>query len=138
MHEMYSFDKKQTILLTNVWLQNYAGSEINCLSLAKTLLSKGYNVEVATLETGDPMLSEFMKENILVKNILREDLARSHYDIIWAHHGVVLDYLIFSKKITADKIILSSLSPYEPYEGLPCYANDVSICLANSWETKKS
>lgn len=128
---------KKTILLTNIWLNNYAGSEINCLCLAKAMRAKGYNVEVATFKIGEPMSSEFARQNILVRNLLTEDLSRNHYDIIWAHHAAIADYVIFQKRITADKLILSSLSPFEPYEVLPAYANDVSLCLANSQETKQ-
>lgn len=131
-----SLSTSKYVLITNIRLSNYAGSELNCLSLAKALRDMGYIVEVATLQFSSPMKDEFEKEEIPVRIITEEPLSRTHYDLIWAHHAITIDYLLFTKSITADRLILSSLSPFEPYEALPSYANVCSLCLANSAETK--
>ena len=123
------------ILITNYALADLAGSEINCLSIANALLEKGFYVEVATLSTGDPIIGEFYKNNIIVRDILHQELEFMEYDLIWAHHYLILDYLIFYKNITAKKIIYSSLSPFEGLEAAPAYVNKLSLCLANSEET---
>ena len=127
---------EKRILITNLAIADYAGSEINCLSLANELQEKGYYVEVATLNTGDPIIGEFFKNNILVKDVLHEELNYKEYDLIWAHHYLILDYLIFCKNITAKKVVFSSLSPFEGLEAPPAYVNKLSLCLANSEETK--
>lgn len=125
------------VLITNYALVDLAGSEINCLSIAKKMLEKGFYVEVATLNVGNPIIGEFHKNNINVKNVLHEELQFKEYDLIWAHHYLILDYLIFHKNIAAKKIIYSSLSPFEGLEAPPAYINELSLCLANSEETKQ-
>lgn len=129
--------KNKYVLLTNLYLEKYQGSEINCLSIARLLREKGAIVEIATLKYDFPIKSEFQNFGLNVKNILAEQLDRTHYDLLWAHHSVVLDHLIFKKGITAEKIIFSSLSPFEPLEAPPCYINHLSLCFANSIETKE-
>ncbi|MBQ3010934.1 MAG: hypothetical protein IJD81_07050 [Oscillospiraceae bacterium] len=128
--------QEKHVLITNLWISNYAGSELNCLNLATALSDMGYSVEVAVLEAGAPILNDFIAANIPVKQILTDELSHTHYDLIWAHHSIVIDYLLFKKKISADRLILSGLSPFHPFEVLPAYANDASLCLANSEETK--
>ena len=128
---------KNKILITNYSLADYAGSEINCLTIAKELIDMGYVVDVATFNFGEPINKEFNKANIRVYNILLEPLDCNKYDIIWAHHSMVLDYLLFNNLVSAEKIIYSCLSPFEPIEGAPAYINDLTLCLANSNETKK-
>lgn len=126
----------KTVLLTNIWLTDFGGSELNCLSLAKSFKELGWDVEVATLRYGDPLRREFEAENIPVKVVPGESLRLEHYDLIWGHHYCVLDQLMLGTQLTADRVILSSLSPFEPYEALPLYAKDCSLCLANSQETR--
>ena len=134
---MSYLNTKKHILLTNIWLSNYTGSELNCLNLATVLSDMGYCVEVATFDHQKPLAKDFKESNIPVVNIFESPLSRSHYDIIWGHHAIILDYLIFTQKITADHLIVSALSPFDPFEIPPIYANAASLCLANSEETKE-
>lgn len=132
---MYDVANKY-ILITNFSIQDYAGAEINCLSLATLLTKMGANVEIATFNYAYPIREEYEKEEIKVTNILLEKLNRTVYDLIWGHHTVVLDYIIWELNITAPKIVYSSLSPFEALEAPPLYANELSLCLVNSPETK--
>lgn len=127
----------QSVLITNIRLKDFAGSEINCLTLAKTFRAMGYNVEVATLVYDYPIRENFEKENIPVTVIPNEKLPRQHYDIMWLHHAILANHILFTEKITSDKIICSCLSPFEPYEGFPPFAADATLCLANSHETRQ-
>ncbi|MBC8578932.1 glycosyltransferase [Zhenhengia yiwuensis] len=129
--------KGKKILITNYSIAEFAGSEINCLSLALQFKKMGAIVEVATFNFGEPIREKFEKSEIIVTNILLEELKEKSYDLIWAHHTIVLDYLIFIKQIKGYKIIFSSLSPFEPLEVAPYYANELTLCLANSEETRK-
>lgn len=129
--------KIKNVLLTNVWLEKYQGSEMNCLSLAHALTQMGCSVEIATFLYEFPIKEVFEKEGLSVKNLFTQKLNRTHYDLIWAHHTVVLDHLLFGLGITADKIVFSSLSPFEPLEVPPAYANQLTLCLANSSETSR-
>lgn len=116
-------------------LEEFTGSEIATLDLAITFKTKGWEVIIATFSKSAPLLIEAYKNNIVVIDILTEILHHDYFDIIWAHHGIILTYLLAIKHIKADYIISSSLSPYEPLEQFPLYANQLSLCLANSEET---
>ncbi|WP_225340693.1 glycosyltransferase [Lysinibacillus capsici] len=128
-------NKKSSILLTCHSLVDYAGAEINATSLAIQLEECGFDVEIATLQFGYPIKDLINKKKITVKNILIEELEKKEYDIIWSHHVPILNYLILEKEIKAEKVIFSSLSPFEPLEFPPIYANELTLCLANSMET---
>ena len=58
------------ILITNFSIVNFAGSEINCITIAKRLKELGYEVYIASLEFGSPIYD-------VVKNDLDVD-----YEII--------------------------------------------------------
>ena len=124
------------VLLTNHHLKEFAGSEMNCLTLALGFKEWGYEVEVFTYEFADPLAALFRDNNFVVHDYFDKELRNKHYDLIWSHHKELLNDCIFLRNITADKMIFSSLSPYEPLEALPCYANLLTLCLANSAETK--
>lgn len=125
----------KSILLTNYSIADFAGSEINCLSLACLFTQMGADVEVATLNYAYPIRAEFEKKQIKVKNVFFDMLEREHYDLIWAHHAVVLDYILLELEIGAERVVFSALSPFESFEAPPLYINDLSLCLANSRET---
>lgn len=127
---------KKRVLLTVQSLVEIAGSELNVLSIAKELIKMNYQVEIATFRFEDPMKSIFLIDNLNVKNIIHETLDYSEYDLIWAHHSPTINNILLEKNIRADKILYSSLSPYEPLESPPIYVNDLSLCLANSLETR--
>ena len=133
---MSSKADRKTVLITTIYLKEFAGSELNCLSLAKRFIQLGYDVEVATFEYGEPISSVFQEAGIHVTEIPAQELSHIHYDLIWAHHAMIFNYLFFEKEISAERIILSSLSSFEPYEQLPLCANACSLCLANSYETR--
>ncbi len=122
------------ILLTNHYLKDFTGSEIAVLDLAKEFLAKGDIVTVGTFNFADPMQTEFSKLNIRIIDL--NSASAEHFDLIWAHHFTTLDTCLIDKGITADKIIFSSLSPYEPLESPPISINKVTLFLANSIETK--
>ena len=124
------------VLITNFRLNNYAGSELNSLRTAKTFKKKGADVEVATFSYGLPISDDFQRENIKVTDINKSDTDYKHYDLIWCQHAAILTKLLFENKVTADRIIYSSLGPKEPLEAPPQYANLLTECLAVSNETK--
>lgn len=125
----------KSILLTNYSIADFAGSEINCLALACLFTQMGADVEVATLNYAYPIRAEFEKKQIKVKNIFFDTLEREHYDLIWAHHAVVLDYVLLELGIGAERVVFSALSPFESFEAPPLYINSLTLCLANSRET---
>lgn len=127
---------KKRVLLTAQSLVEIAGSELNILSIAKEFIKMNYLVEIATFRFEDPMKSIFLNDNLNVKNIINQTLDHSEYDLIWAHHSPTIYNILLEKNIRADKILFSSLSPYEPLESPPIFVNDLNLCLANSYETR--
>lgn len=130
---------EKSILITNYELINYTGSELNTMSIAKRFKDLGYKVYVLAMFVGEPLYSETRDCYDEIIDIVNDefDFSRIEFDIIWAHHSFLLSWLIFEKKINAKKVIVSSLSARENFEVVPKYANELSLVLANSQETKE-
>ena len=124
------------ILFTNLQLCDFAGSEINILTLASYFKELGWDVEITAFVFGNPIKAKLESAGLPFFHSTSDALNNKVYDLIWSQHSIVLDYLLFEKKITASKIIYSSLSPKEPYEVPPVYGNRLSLILANSEETR--
>lgn len=127
------------ILITNFEIKQYSGSEINAATIAKRFKELGHTVYMAALDFGDPLLSKVKEESFdILINLLDGDFDFSsiEFDIVWAHHSFMLDWLIFEKGLKAKKIVNSSLSAVETFEVPPVYANDINMSIANSKETE--
>lgn len=128
------------ILITNFEMRQFAGSEINASTIAKRFKELGYEVYMLAMYFGEPLYAE-VKENFdYIIDIKKNDFdfTNIEFDIVWAHHSFLLNWLIFEKGLKAKRIIASSLSPVVPFEFIPNYANDLSLVLANSKETKEA
>ena len=125
------------VLITNFEIVQFAGSEINCVTIAERLKKLGYEVYIAALEFGSPIYEVIKNDFDNTINLLENDFdfSQIEFDIVWVHHSFLLDWLIFEKGLRAKKIITSSLSPKEPFESAPIYANELCFSLANSQET---
>ena len=124
------------ILLTNLQLCDFAGSEINILTLASYFKGLGWEVEITAFVFANPIKAKLESAGLSFLPATSDELNGKVYDLIWSQHSIVLDYLLFEKKVTASRIIYSSLSPKEPYEVPPAYGNRLSLILANSEETR--
>ena len=128
----------KNVLITNFGISKYSGSEINAITIAKRMKELGYKVYVAALNFSAPLYNE-SKEYIDVCINLKKDefnFEEIEFDLIWAHHFFLLDWLIFDKKVKAKKVIYSSLSGKEYFEVAPIYGNSLNLILANSPETQ--
>lgn len=125
----------KTILMTNAYIKDYTGSEIDTVTIAKHFIKKGYNVDIFTLEKAYPLLYDIDKR-IRVLDYSENNLLYNHYDYIWAHHYPLLDYILFEKKIKADYIHYVSLSSYENFEAYPDYYKNLSLVSVLSKEAK--
>ncbi|NOU87931.1 glycosyltransferase [Paenibacillus sp. LMG 31460] len=124
------------ILITTHSLVEFAGAEINVLSLAKEFIDLGNVVHVGAYYIGEPILSEFNNSNIPVFNLIHSEWSQMHYDLVWSQHATTL-YQVLLRGIKPEKIIFSSLSPFEPLEFPPIFSNQLSLILANSEETRE-
>ena len=126
---------QKKILITNFAIRDYTGSEIDSLDIANYFLKQNYKVDIFTLNFNEPLKSKVNKE-ISVYTYDDTDKLSTHYDLIWAHHFPLLDYLLFNKKITATYINFVSLSAFEPLEFPPLYYEDLSNLCVLSNEAK--
>lgn len=127
---------QKKILITNFAIRDYTGSEIDSLDIANYFLNQNYKVDIFTLNFNEPLKSKVNKE-ISVYTYEDKEKLSTHYDLIWAHHFPLLDYLLFNRKITATYINYVSLSSYEPLEFPPVYHKELSnLCLLSN-EAKK-
>lgn len=108
------------VLLTNFNMINYSGSELDTLTIANYFLQIGFDVTIFTLKVGYPLLND-INSKIKIVECVNVDKLDDRYDLVWAHHYPLLDYLLFSKKIKFCHIAYVSLSSYEPYETIPPY-----------------
>jgi len=129
----------KSILITNYELMNYTGSELNAMAIAKRFKDLGYKVYVLAMFIGEPLYSKTRDCYDEIISIVDDefDFSNIEFDIVWAHHSFILSWLIFEKQLKAKKIIVSSLSARENFEVIPKYANDLTLVLANSQETKQ-
>lgn len=125
---------KKSVLFTTHQLVDYAGSEVNILELSKEFWRRGWEVDVASFVVGLPIVHEFEKIPVKVYDALNEELLEKKYDLIWAQHSPCIEYIVLNKKITAPKIVFSSLSFFEPLEAPPFFSNKLTFTFANSNE----
>jgi len=130
---------EKSILITNYELINYTGSELNAMTIAKRFKDLGYKVYMLAMFIGEPLYSRTRDCYDEIIDIVNDefDFSKIEFDIVWAHHSFILSWLIFEKELKAKKVIVSSLSAKENFEVIPKYANDLSLVLANSQETKE-
>ncbi|WP_221621849.1 hypothetical protein, partial [Bibersteinia trehalosi] len=124
------------ILILNSFIRQFTGSEIVTLELAEYFSSLHNKVTVASFSIDNPLLNEFTKRKINVIS-LYELKHNSHYDVIWAHHFPTIEYILFNKNISADKIIFSSLSGFTELECPPLILDKITHLLVNSIENKR-
>ena len=127
--------KGKKILLTNVYMKNFSGSELDTITIANYLSDNGYDVTIFSLEFGFPLLSEF-NDDIKIINYDSVDKLDKKYDLLWGHHFPLIDYLIFNLKIEFDYISYISLSSFELYEFVPVYYDKLSYVAALSNEAR--
>ena len=125
---------KKSILLTNHELTQISGSELDTITIAKYFQEQNYDVSIFTLNVDYPMLNE-IDEKIKIITYKNLNDLKDHYDIIWAHHFPLLDYLLFHKQISADYIHYLALSSVEAYEALPEYYQELNMVSAFSKHT---
>ncbi|MBB5324202.1 hypothetical protein HNQ34_001295 [Anoxybacillus tepidamans] len=125
------------ILLTTHHLKNFAGSELVIFDLAKFFKDYlCYDVTVISFLFDNPIKQKFIENNITVINVLEGELENKEYDLLWSQHFPTFYYSIYKLGVKADKIIYSSLSPFEPLESIPLIPFNINLYLANSQETR--
>ena len=133
---MNAIQPRRALIATH-HLAGYAGSEVFTLELAAELREMGWEVCVAALLIGEPMMSEFNKRGLRIVDMLTESsvLSNAKFDLAWVHHSPVL-YELLLRKIEAVTLVFCSLSHFEPLEAVPDCPDSVDLLLAHSIENK--
>jgi len=127
---------KRKVLLATNHLKDFAGSEINILQLAQELRILGYEPVVATFIFDYPIKKLFDENKIKVIVLNTELKYQESFEFLWIQHFTVINFLIYNTNVKYKKAIFSCLSPFEYYEAPPIFANELSLVIANSEETK--
>jgi O-antigen biosynthesis protein len=119
-------------------LTDYAGSEVFTLELATELREMGWEVLVAALLSGEPMVSEFKKQRFQIVDLLKADPAidNAKFDLAWIHHTPVFNELFVARKTKATTVVFCSLSHFEPLEKVPTNTENLDLVLAHSIENR--
>lgn len=123
------------VLLTNFFFAKYTGSELHILEMARLFEKHGYEVTIAVYQKAYPLMEE--SGTIRVVDVLKEELEYVHYDIVFAQHFSVLDYLCCRYDITYKKLIVSKLSVISELENLPVCTSEADLILCVSDESAK-
>lgn len=126
----------KNVLLTNIYISQYSGSEIDTLQTAKWFAKNGATVEIATLHKSNPLLAIFEEQHIKVTSVLTEELSRKEYDLLWGHHWPIINHLLFKNLAAFRKLIHYSLGALEPLECALSYHSALPLCFAISQEVR--
>jgi len=124
------------ILLSNLHLKEFGGSELVTVELAEYYAELGHEVTLYSPLIGAPLLPTIKRESItlVVKEPSLDELYG--FDIIWSHHGLLLETINAKNKLAHQLIISNHMSSWVEVEQ-PKYGYDqVDIILANSEETR--
>ena len=133
--------REKHILITQLRLHDYAGSETVTLELAEYFSSQGALVTIATNSFGAPIQEEFDKiPRIRLFNFRSDDLneyiKENPVDIAWIHHQLIPLELIINPGDT--RFIFHHMSPYAKIEAPVFWRLEealADIILCNSNET---
>lgn len=120
------------VLITNYFIRNFTGSEINALQLCLALRNFGIKADVATFFYDQPLKRVFEDHQIRVKNLLDENLELGEYDLFWTHHIHTINHLLFHFEPHPAKFIYSCLGPFSPLAVPPYYHSELNFILSNS------
>ncbi len=130
-------DQKKRVLITTLFLNAFSGSELHAVAIAKSFMECGYDVTIATFHFSYPLLLEIDRNQIHVINAFQENLPYDHYDIFFAQHYVVAEYVVVNNFFTFDNLSVSVLGPLEPLETLPLFAeSEADLITFVSEETR--
>ena len=124
------------IVLSTHFLRGFSGSEITILLLAQYFKAHNWNVTVACFLKESLLEHAFNEIGISIEVLPSEVLKNQKFDLFWCQHVTTYYALLEDHNITCDKIIFSSLSPFESLETPPISDSLIHLYLANSEETK--
>lgn len=127
---------QRSILFTNLFLGSYTGSELHVLRLATEFVKHGWRVCCYTLISSFPLLPVFESRGIKVVEFGNENDLDESYDVLYAQHHVVSNYLTSNFDTTFRYIVVSSLGTITNHEHLPEFASIADLVVFVSEECR--
>lgn len=118
------------VLITNFCFEKYTGSELHVLEVARWFQKKNYEVTIAVFKKAYPLLEN--AGTIHVVDVANEPLEVCYFDIVFAQHYPVLDYLCCKYELSYKHLIISKLSVISDLEYLPAFTTcaDLILCVS--------
>lgn len=107
------------VLMTNLMLTGYSGSELHITDLASQFLKHGWDVTCFTLVTSEPTRSMLLDMGVKIVEFPHTDQLEDHYELLFAQHHVISDFIAAQKNIAFDRIAVSILGPQSFHEHIP-------------------
>lgn len=124
----------RNVLITNLYLQKYTGSELHVIDIANEFKKKGYEVTIAVFSKSYPLLAECNAINVV--ELTDKCLDETKYDILFIQHYPTLDYLKTHYHIKYKYLIISKLSSFNGFETLPDEYKQADLISVVSQECK--
>ncbi len=128
--------ESQTILFTNLFMIARTGSELHILELAKHFVENGWEATIYTLTYGYPLQKELESIGAKVVTFGNENELSDHYDVLYAQHRRVSEFLATQSSITFDRVIVSVLGVVTSEEALPFFTPNADAVVFVSNEAK--
>lgn len=106
---------------------------IHVYEWAKHLVKLGYSVQVICISYTRTIRKLYNSSGIEVCN-LNEVVDKDEFDIVFAYHFPIITFLLSFDLIYCRKLVLGSLSPFEPLESLPLFWKNSSLITVISQE----
>lgn len=126
----------KTVLITNLYLQKYTGSELHVIDIANEFKKHNYDVTIAVFSKSYPLLAEC--ENFKVVELSDKFLDNTKFEILFIQHYPTLDYLKTHYHIQYKHLIISKLSSFNGFETLPGEYKTADLISVVSQECKES
>lgn len=121
------FECIMRVLFTVHMFKGFTGSELVTLDQARFFYSKGYEVDIFTLEkTG--AITEYIPSYIRVIDVPDVSKLRHYYDLIISRQWPLLEYLLFARGIDAKRVYYECVSWCLPIDFYPYFYNELTLC----------
>jgi hypothetical protein len=112
-------------------MKNFGGSELVTAELAEFYASRGWSVTIYSPKIGEPLRSNIHP----IITMTPTEPPLTGWDIIWDHHGLVINKLT---RDSAKRIVCNHMSSYVDVEKPKYDVHKPDLILANSQETINS
>ncbi len=124
----------KSALITCIFLKSRTGSELHSLEMAEQLMSHGYEVTCFTLLSAYPIIDDFLEAGVRVVTFEQADTLDDHYDLFFAQHHLVSDYVWNCLDISFDRVVVSVLGAASEHELLPTFIASADLAVFVSQE----